>query len=75
MTDAFLTLLHWQNLAYLLIALTRPLPFHMDPISAMTLLIGEYAGGIYSSGPSVSAPAKGLASSPHIWRPTLSWRS
>ncbi|MHA7868074.1 MAG: tripartite tricarboxylate transporter permease [Salipiger thiooxidans] len=30
----------------MLIALTLPLTFHMDPVSAMTLLIGEYVGGI-----------------------------
>ncbi|NDW01750.1 tripartite tricarboxylate transporter permease [Salipiger sp. PrR002] len=66
MIDAFLTLLQWHNLLYLLlgtavgivvggipgltstmlIALTLPLTFHMDPVSAMTLLIGEYVGGI-----------------------------
>ena len=30
----------------MLIALTLPLTFQMDPVSAMTLLIGEYVGGI-----------------------------
>ncbi|MBN8188728.1 tripartite tricarboxylate transporter permease [Salipiger thiooxidans] len=30
----------------MLIALTLPLTFHMDPVSAMTLLIGEYVCGI-----------------------------
>lgn len=32
--------------ASMLIALTLPLTFHMDPVSAVTLLIGEYVGGI-----------------------------
>jgi putative tricarboxylic transport membrane protein len=32
--------------ATMLIALTLPLTFHMDPVSAVTLLIGEYVGGI-----------------------------
>lgn len=32
--------------ATMLIALTLPLTFHMDPVSAITLLIGEYVGGI-----------------------------
>lgn len=30
----------------MLIALTLPLTFHMDPVSAVTLLIGEYVGAI-----------------------------
>lgn len=30
----------------MLIALTLPLTFHMEPVSAVTLLIGEYVGGI-----------------------------
>jgi putative tricarboxylic transport membrane protein len=32
--------------ASMLIALTLPLTFHMDPVNAVTLLIGEYVGGI-----------------------------
>lgn len=32
--------------ASMLIALTLPLTFHMDPVGAVTLLIGEYVGGI-----------------------------
>lgn len=32
--------------ATMLIALTLPLTYHMDPVSAVTLLIGEYVGGI-----------------------------
>ncbi|MAQ85463.1 MAG: hypothetical protein CMH12_19745 [Maritimibacter sp.] len=32
--------------ATMLIALTLPLTFHMEPVSAITLLIGEYVGGI-----------------------------
>ncbi|GAB4240760.1 MAG: tripartite tricarboxylate transporter permease [Kiloniellaceae bacterium] len=32
--------------ATMLIALTLPLTFHMEPVSAVTLLIGEYVGGI-----------------------------
>lgn len=32
--------------ATMLIALTLPLTFHMDPVGAVTLLIGEYVGGI-----------------------------
>jgi putative tricarboxylic transport membrane protein len=32
--------------ASMLIALTLPLTFHMEPVSAVTLLIGEYVGGI-----------------------------
>jgi putative tricarboxylic transport membrane protein len=32
--------------ATMLIALTLPLTFHMAPVSAVTLLIGEYVGGI-----------------------------
>jgi len=32
--------------ASMLIALTLPLTFHMNPVSAVTLLIGEYVGGI-----------------------------
>lgn len=32
--------------ATMLIALTLPLTFHMDPVSAVTLLIGQYVGGI-----------------------------
>lgn len=32
--------------ASMLIALTLPLTFHMDPVAAVTLLIGEYVGGI-----------------------------
>ncbi|MEF2074269.1 tripartite tricarboxylate transporter permease [Consotaella aegiceratis] len=32
--------------ATMLIALTLPLTFHMDPVNAVTLLIGEYVGGI-----------------------------
>ena len=32
--------------ATMLIALTLPLTFHMNPVSAVTLLIGEYVGGI-----------------------------
>jgi putative tricarboxylic transport membrane protein len=36
--------------ASMLIALTLPLTFYMDPVSAVTLLIGEYVGGI-SGGP------------------------
>lgn len=32
--------------ASMLIALTLPLTFHMDPVNAITLLIGEYVGGI-----------------------------
>ncbi|MFC6487839.1 tripartite tricarboxylate transporter permease [Nitratireductor sp. GCM10026969] len=35
--------------ASMLIALTLPLTFHMDPVSAVTLLIGEYVGGISGS--------------------------
>jgi len=66
MLDAFILLLQWQNLLFLLvgtalgivvgaipgltatmlIALTLPLTFHMEPVSAVTLLIGEYVGGI-----------------------------
>ncbi|WP_299651125.1 tripartite tricarboxylate transporter permease [uncultured Jannaschia sp.] len=30
----------------MLIALTLPLTFHMEPVAAITLLIGEYVGGI-----------------------------
>ena len=32
--------------ATMLIALTLPLTFHMEPVAAITLLIGEYVGGI-----------------------------
>lgn len=32
--------------ASMLIALTLPLTFHMEPVAAVTLLIGEYVGGI-----------------------------
>ncbi|MDW4497188.1 tripartite tricarboxylate transporter permease [Sulfitobacter sp. D35] len=32
--------------ATMLIALTLPLTFHMQPVAAITLLIGEYVGGI-----------------------------
>lgn len=32
--------------ASMLIALTLPLTFHMDPVGAVTLLIGQYVGGI-----------------------------
>ncbi|MBB2974301.1 tripartite tricarboxylate transporter permease [Mesorhizobium sp. RMAD-H1] len=32
--------------ASMLIALTLPLTFHMEPVGAVTLLIGEYVGGI-----------------------------
>ena len=32
--------------ASMLIALTLPLTFHMEPVTAVTLLIGEYVGGI-----------------------------
>ena len=32
--------------ATMLIALTLPLTFYMEPVSAVTLLIGEYVGGI-----------------------------
>lgn len=66
MQEAFLNLLQWHNLLFLLagtalgivvgsipgltstmlIALTLPLTFHMEPVSAITLLIGEYVGGI-----------------------------